>query len=107
MFWVFDRSHVNDGVIRHLRSASPNGQLVRISLSTDALTDEQIDGKVRVSAINGGGSNGACARGRVTYRHISEWTEGWPPKEIGLQDGVSASLCSELAAAGGIVLDSV
>jgi hypothetical protein len=87
--------------------ASPNGQLARVRLVTAALTDGQIDEKIRVSAINGGGLNGAFARGTATYGPISEWKGRWPPKEIGILDGMSSSLCGQLAAVGGLAVESV
>jgi len=107
MFWVFDAPYVNPGVLNHLRAAAQNGALVRVRIETTALADEQIAEKIRVSAINGGGSNGACPRGTATYQLLSEWAGRWPPKEIGILDGLSASLCSDLLKTGGLVASIV
>ncbi len=105
MFWVFDEQAVNAGVLRHLRSATANNDLVGVRILTRALPDALIEENVRLSAINGGGSNGACPRGTATYKRLREWTLGWPPKEIGLADGLSAELCGELRSSGGVLID--
>lgn len=88
MFWVFDTGWVNAGVLDHLRAASPNKRLSKILLPTSRFSDEFIEGHVRLSAINGGGSNGAFARGTATYKKPSEWDERKAPKEIGILDGI-------------------
>ena len=85
-------------------AASPSGDLIRVRLATNALTDEQIEDKIRLSAINDGGSNGACRRGTATHRSLTEWPGDWPPKEIGIVDGISDSLCAELLRGGGLTL---
>jgi hypothetical protein len=96
MFWVFDAANVNHGVVNHLRAASPTGKLSRLALRTASLPDEVIAERVRLSAINGGGSNGACARGTATYKAPSEWTRAWPPREIGIRGGIPPALYGTL-----------
>src|SRR5436189_4244015 len=86
MFWVFSDEAVNHGVVRHLRDASPNRTLSRVVLHTRGLTADFIEQRIRLSAINGGGSNGASPRGSATYKPPSLWTHGWPPREIGILD---------------------
>lgn len=88
MFWVFDAVKVNEGVLNHLRAATPRKRLAKVALQTAKLSDEVIEGHVRLSAINGGGSNGCLARGSATYKKPSEWGERTPPKEIGILDGI-------------------
>lgn len=73
MFWVFDQSSVNAGVLNHLREASPVGVLSAVTLSTDTLPDDVID-RIRLSRINGGGSYGAFARGTATYQRPADWS---------------------------------
>lgn len=96
MFWVFDAEHVNEGVVENLRRASPDGRLSRAIIKTDALSDEFIESHVRLSVINGGGSNGGLARGTATYKRPSEWTERRPPREIGILRGLPAALVREI-----------
>jgi hypothetical protein len=107
MFWVFDATRVNTGVIAHLRAASPDRSVVRLRLDTCALTDDEVEQKVRLSAINGGGSNGAPPRGTATYRRPSEWGLPGPPKEIGIVDGIKPRLLSELVRKGAVTVAHV
>jgi len=106
MFWVFPEDGINTGFVERLRLATPGSALCRVRISTRMLTDEQLLQRVRLSAINGGGSNGACARGTSTYKPISEWF-GWPPREIGLRDGLPANLCASLQDRGGLPIERV
>ena len=106
MFWVFPENGVNLGFVERLRVVTPGGVLYRVRLSTSALPDSELDARVRLSAINGGGSNGGFARGTATYKHIGEWC-GWPPKEIGLLGGLPADLCASLQRCGGLSVEEV
>lgn len=96
MFWVFDARRVNDGVLNHLRAASPSGRLARVRIDTAKLEDTFIEEHVRLSAINGGASNGCRPRGTATYKRPSEWIGPKPPKEIGIRDGLSGALVAAL-----------
>lgn len=96
MFWVFDPARVNDGFVERLRLRSPTREVFRLDIRTCTLSDELIESKVRLSAINGGGSNGASARGTATYKPPSEWPGTKLPKEIGLVGGLAASLVGQL-----------
>lgn len=103
MFWVFAAAHVNDGFVDRFRLASGD-RVCKVHLATRFLSDDWLENRIRLSKINGGGSNGGFARGTATYKRISEWS-GEPPKEIGIVDGVPASLCQELSLAGGLTVD--
>ena len=70
-----------------------------MTIETAALSDTFLD-QIRLSAINGGGSNGALPRGSATYKPLSEWHWGWPPREIGILGGVPVEVCAHLAAQG-------
>lgn len=104
MFWVFDSNNVNPGVLDHLKAASNGGRLSKVTFATAGLSDAFIESKIRFSGINGGGSNGALPRGTLTYKRPSEWTRAWPPKEIGIYEGVSPDLCSNLSASGALTV---
>jgi hypothetical protein len=104
MFWVFDANNVNPGVLTHLRAASHDGTLTKATLVTAGLSDRFIENKIKLSAINGGGSNGALPRGTLTYKRPSEWTRAWPPKEIGIIDGLEVDLCRALMTDGTLTL---
>jgi hypothetical protein len=106
MFWVFPENRVNLGFVERLRVVTPGGVLYRVRLSTSALPDLELDARLRLSAINGGGSNGGFARGTATYKPIEKWS-GWPPKEIGLLGGVPADRCASLELRGGLSVDEV
>ena len=103
MFWVFPESAVNSGFVERLRMVTPSRVFSRVRVSTIALADGELVARVRLSAINGGGSNGAFARGTATYKPIGEWL-GWPPKEIGLLGGLPADRCASLLHDGGLSL---
>jgi len=92
MFWVFSTEHVNGGFLDQLRKASLSGQLAKVIIRTATLPDEFVENHVRLSAINGGGSNGGFPRGTATYKRPSEWVATQVPKEIGLLHGISAPL---------------
>lgn len=96
MFWIFDAQRINRGVLDHLREASPTKRLSRIVVPTAKLSDEFIENRIRLSAINGGGSNGGFPRGRATYKRPSEWDGTKAPKEIGILHGISAELAREM-----------
>jgi hypothetical protein len=104
MFWVFSEGAENHGFINRLRVVTPNGKLHRIRLATGALPDSELEGRVRFSAINGGGSNGRFARGTATYKAIREWSS-WLPKEIGLVHGLPARQCAALRQNGGLSVE--
>jgi hypothetical protein len=97
MFWVFGAKHINRGVLDHLRTASSSMQLSRIVVPTANLSDEFVENHIRLSAINGGGSNGGFPRGTATYKRPSEWAGTKTPKEIGILHGISATLAREIA----------
>src|SRR5262249_38634276 len=107
IFWVFDERSVNSGVVNHLRSAAPNRDLSRVKLTTRDLPDQLIEEKIRLSAINGGGSNGASSRGTATYKGPLEWSRGWPPKEIGIWNGVPPDILRHVQANGGLTIEDV
>jgi len=100
LFWVFAHDAVNQGFLNHLRAASPVSTPHSVVITTDGLSDEFIEKIIRLSAINGGGSQGARGRGSATFKAPSAWTDGWPPREIGLLDGLDASICATLLAQG-------
>jgi hypothetical protein len=100
LFWVFAHDAVNEGFLNHAKAASPVSTLHSVVITTAGLSDEFIENKIRLSAINGGGSQGARARGSATYKAPSEWSDGWPPREIGLLDGLDADSCAALLAQG-------
>lgn len=104
MFWVFDSQSVNDGVINHLRDASPDRELTRITLVTALLPKELLQDRMRLSAINGGASNGAFPRGTATYKTIVEWTGGRKPREIGLRNGIPAEFFADLRPAQAVTI---
>jgi len=106
MFWVFPEDGVNSGFIERLRVVTPGEVLYRVRLSTSALHDAELDGRVRLSSINGGGSNGGFSRGTATYKPIGEWS-GWPPKEIGILGGLPADRCASLQQRGGLSIEEV
>ncbi|MFL5329223.1 MAG: hypothetical protein ACJ8C4_09925 [Gemmataceae bacterium] len=106
MFWVFPEDAVNAGFVERLRVVTPGKALFRVRLSTDALPDEELDARVRLCVINGGGSNGAFARGTATYKRISDWS-GWPPKELGLCGGLPGDLCDALRQSGDLSVQTV
>ncbi len=96
MVWFFDPRRVNVGVLEHLRGAAPDDRLSRVSIPTAALSDEFIEERVRLSAINGGGSNGGFSRGTRTYKSPSEWVGTKRPKEIGIVGGVTTAVMATL-----------
>ncbi len=96
MFWVFDPKKVNEGVLNHLRAASSSDRLSRLTIPTAKLSDEFIESRIRLSAINGGGSNGALPRGTATYKKPSEWPASKAPTEIGILRGIPAALAQEM-----------
>jgi hypothetical protein len=100
MFWVFDARHVNPGVVTHLAAAAPGEQLSRVVIATAGLSDDFIEGRLRLASINGGGSNGGSPRGTATYKRPSEWTRPWPPREIGIIGGLSTLMCTALVTDG-------
>lgn len=106
MFWVFAEGAENRKFVERLRMVSPGGTLYRVRLATVALPDCELESRVRLSAINGGGSNGAFMRGTATYKSISEWST-WPPKEIGLHNGLPASLCATMSEDGGLCVEAL
>jgi hypothetical protein len=84
MFRVFLADKVNEGVLNHLRAADGIGSLCRITINSQALSDDFNEKRIRLSAINGGGSNGARPRGTATYKAPSNG-------QLGLDRGRSAS----------------
>jgi hypothetical protein len=104
MFWVFSADDVNEGVIRHLRDASVDGELHCVRIQTPALSEEFIEDRIRLSAINGGGSNGAMPRGTATYRRPSEWHPESRAKEIGVVNGFSPGEVQLLKSAGALTV---
>ena len=105
MFWVFPEPHLNPGFLAHVGAV--NGALIRVRLATRGIPDDLLAEKVRISAINGGGSNGARPRGTATYKSISEWSGRWPPKEIGLRDGLSFEVCEVLVREGHLSFEAI
>ena len=103
MFWVFPESAVNAGFVNRLRGVTPGGRLHRVRLLTRSMPEAELIQRVRLSAINGGGSNGGFARGTATYKPIGDWA-GWPPKEIGLYEGLPVARCATLLAEGGLTV---
>jgi hypothetical protein len=106
MFWVFDSNNINQGLLSHLTGASPDRQITRVAVSTKALPDDLLNERVRLSSINGGGANGAFPRGTATYKRLSEWSGSWPPKEIGIWDGIPKEVCAQMLSSRGMVVKS-
>ncbi len=106
MFWVFSEGNVNYGFTEYLRAVAPSRSLSRIRLLTAHVPQDLLEAKVRLSAINGGGSQGGFARGTATYRSLAAWN-GWPPKEIGLLHGLSAEECGRLREVGALIVEDV
>lgn len=92
-FWVFDRNNINKGFASKIAAG---GRHAILEISTDALSDEFIETRIRLSQINGGGSNGCFPRDYETYRPPSEWDINNTPKEIGILNGISKELVGEL-----------
>ncbi len=106
MFWVFPEDGVNSGFVNRLRLAASTGVVYRVRLNTRSLPDALIQDRILLSSINGGGSNGAFPRGTATYKAVAEWSaSAWPPKEIGIRDGIPRVLCDQLQAEGGLSVD--
>jgi len=105
MFWVFDQPSANPGFLNHLRAASKTGHLSVVRLFTCMLPDDIIKERVRMSAINGGGSNGGAPRGTATYKQVADWNVGWPPKEIGILDGLPHDTCIQLRESGALTIE--
>lgn len=106
MFWVFPEDAVNSGFVDRLCAATPGGKLYRVRLATAALPDGEIEGRIRLSAMNGGGCRGGFPRGTATYKPLREWSN-WPPKEVGLVGGLPASSCATLHRDGGLSVQEV
>lgn len=96
MFWVFDSRQINAGFIDHIRNSDQNSRVVKIIINTRSLSDEFIEHNIRLSSINGGGSNGAFPRGTATYKKPSQWTSHKTPIEIGILDGIPKRIISSL-----------
>ncbi len=67
MFWVFPDNCVNTGFVARLRVATPGKVLYCVRLATRLMPDYELKSRIRLSKINGGGSNGCRARGTATY----------------------------------------
>lgn len=103
MFWVFPSTKVNEGFVDRLRVGDPGRVLHCVSINTGSLENEELTQSIRMSRINGGGSNGAARRGTATYKTIVDW-QGGPIREIGIQQGLTASRCEKLLESGGITI---
>jgi hypothetical protein len=102
-FWVFPAGKEPPGFLDHLREAARDGQLCKVCLRSGR---DEVYGRVRLSAINGGQLNGAARRGRGTYVSPKAWTRGWGHiAEIGIAGGVSAAECRELLRVGALWIE--
>lgn len=95
MFWVFIEGDETPAFVERVRKAAPERRVVKITLTVAGLSDDLLEGQLRLSAVNSRALGGRAPRGTATYVPLAWWS-GRKPKEIGILDGVSADKVRQL-----------